>query len=512
MKFHSAIVFSVCLVLVVLTGFILAQQPTGPNIGKGKGSNPSGPSIGKSASEGGTIKAEQGRAIPPPRFKVVQVAPNKGYLALFTVPQAKAVITPLSVENEPSNPLPPGTADKDGLVNFPSLVPGKYRVEITCQDYEPFNDIVVIQKGRQTARIATLAWKFASLRIGLGKQASEDIVVKLDGQPFEKTKIEAGQLVFDQVPVGKHTFSFSKSGFSEWTQEFDIRPGNNFVSATMEAETILVTIKTQPGAEIYIDNDQKREAPETGKFQIGLPLGEHNLRLSLPGFESVRQVLNLAKEPRAITISLPLTPIAEDSEFSEFFETGTTNWWPSVPKEWKQETTREYGFRISGDSLALVKKTGKPGRRFNIYKDFDLLITFKMLNGKGAAWVVRAQQDNEGNYYLFELNRQARTLTLQVYQDGKSVRRESSPVVGNLDDLQAPYRIKLEIRGNRFQHKIFTEDSIPGKEPNFGGEFTDDAYGLGGVGLQAVNGIEMFVTEFVIENLRPGNTRTRSSK
>src|ERR1051326_8349720 len=167
-------------------------------------------------------KGDANRAIPIPKVKYVPVPSNKGYLAIFTVPQAKVVITQLLGASEAGKSQPAATTDKDGLVTFPSLDPGKYRIDITCKDYEPFQDTVSIQKGRQTGRIATLTSKFATLRIGLAKQASDDVIVKRNGQVFDKPKIEAGQLVFDRVPVGKQTFTVSKPGFVDWTQELDI--------------------------------------------------------------------------------------------------------------------------------------------------------------------------------------------------------------------------------------------------------------------------------------------------
>jgi hypothetical protein len=489
MKSHYSLILNISLALVWFTAPAWAQ-PKGPSIGKKTPNAPTGPSIGKSAAEGSNTKAEQGRVFNIPKVKVVQVAPNKGYLALFTVPKARVVIAPLSGENESGKPLSPGKADQDGLVVFPGLTPGNYRLVVTCEDYEPLDDIVNIEKGRQTARLAPLASKFATLRIGLGKQASKDSAVKLNGQPFTDLKIEAGQLVLEHVPVGKQTFSVSKSGFSEWTLEFDIRPGNNFVSATMEEETISVTIKTQPGAEVYVDNDPKRETPETGEMQIGLPLGEHNVRVTLPGFEPAGKTLNLAKEPRLLTVPIPLIPIADDAAFDEPFDPGQKTWIPYPPTGWQVQTRR--GMTITGDAVAFVFNTTLPNRRFNIYRDFDLLMNLRLTKGKGVAWIVRAE--DEKNYYLFELDRERKQLLFYISQNGtRRLIRQDNAVV-NLDDTKGFYRITLEVRGNQFSHQIETPD---GAKP-LGGTFEDGTFRLGGVGLRAFSGAEVFINQFSI--------------
>lgn len=507
MKLHYAIILSGSLALVGLTASTLAQKPKGPSIGKVKGGSPSGPSIGKSAVEGTGTKAEQGRVIDIPRVKVVQVAPNKGYLALFTRPHARVVITPLSGENEPGKPLSPGIADTEGLVVFPGLAPGNYKLEITCQDYEPLDDTVNIEKGKQTARLAPLASKFATLRIGLAGQADKDVLVKLNNEPFEKTKIEAGQLVFERVPVGKQTFTFSKAGYQDWTQEFEIRPGNNFFSAAMKEAVVAVTIQTQPHAEVYIDSDAKREASETGELQLNLLPGTRNVRVTLPGYEPAGKVLNLTLEPRALTVPIALTPIAEDSAFDEPFNPQVKTWTPfPLPAGWQLQTARPRGMRLTGELPAFVFNTSLPNRRFNIYKDFDMLMNVRLTNGRGVAWIVRAQ--DEKNYYLFELDNEKKELLFCIYQNGQRRQIKVASTVIGLDDKQRSYRIILEVRGNQFTHKIVIDD--PNDPKPLGIVFEDSTFAYGGVGLRTFTNAEVFIDQFSI--LKPQNSAQRTAR
>lgn len=480
------------LVCLSLTPFICAQ----PKIGRDSKDSPKGPKIGAPAiKERPTTKAEQGRVIEIPTVKVVRVEPNKGYLALFTIPQAKVVITPLSSENELGKPLPTGTADEEGLVVFPGLTPGNYKLEVSCPDYEPLDDTVNIVKGKQTARQAPLRSRFATLRIGLAAQADKDVVVKLNNQPFEKTKIEAGQLVFERVPVGKQTFIFSKEGFEDWTQEFEIRPGNNFFSAQMKEALIAVTIQTQPHAEIFIGNDPKREATEIGELKLNLTRGERKVRVLLPGFEPAEKSLTLTDEPRSLTVPIPLTPIADDSDFDEPFDPSQKTWTPYPPAGWEVQARR--GMKMAGETMAFVFNTTLPNRRFNIYRDFDLLMNLRLAKGKGVAWIVRAE--DEKNYYLFELDRERKQLLFYICQNGKTRLIRQDNAVVNLDDTERFYRITLEVRGHQFSHKIETPDGpIP-----LGGTFEDSAFRLGGVGLRALSGAEVFINQFSI--LKPKN-------
>ncbi|HMZ23216.1 MAG TPA: hypothetical protein PLD20_35155, partial [Blastocatellia bacterium] len=370
--------------------------------------------------------------------------------------------------------------------------PGNYKLEVNCPDYEPLSDIVTVAKGQATERVAPLASKFATLRVGLGKQAGQDITVKLNGQVFPPRKVEAGQLVFEQVPVGKQTFSFIKSGFSEWTLEFDIRPGNNFVSATMEAETIAVMIQTQPHAEVYVDDEPKREASEAGELKLNLSLGEHKLRATLPGFEPAGQPLSLAREPRALTVPIPLTPIVEDADFSEEFDPRVKNWTPFPPAGWKFQTQVPLGVTLTGNAAGFVFNTTRPNRKLNFYRDFDLTMNARFIKGNGFAWIIRAKDEN--NYYLFELDRQRNQLLFYICENGVKRPLRTDSFTANLDDKEWFYPIKLTVRGNKFSHTIET----PTEEKKLGGVFEDSTFSLGGVGLQAIGGAEVFLNQFLI--------------
>jgi hypothetical protein len=498
----------ICSLLAVFWG---EAQGNGQKKSRGKTGGPVSTSSTSSRGKGKTggpvtanpspeeIKPIQGRTTYVPVIRKVLVPPTEGYLALFTVPTSEAVLRPVLGANEFGKPLKPKQADKEGWITFPSLPPGNYRIDITCEDYDPFDDIISIQKGRQTVRQAALAAKFATLRLGLGNQAGEDITIRLDGKPFPKPKVEPGQLILDRVPVGKHTFNFLKSGFSEWALTIEIRPGNNFVSATMEAETIAVTVKTQPRAEVYVDGEQKREASAAGELKLNLPLGEHIVRVRLTGFEPADKPLSLAKEPRALTMPIPLMPIAEDAAFEELFEPGVNNWAPfPLPAGWQMRTERPKGLNLVEGLPAFVFKTTIPNRQFNIYRDFDLMINLRLSRGKGLAWIVRAL--DEKNYYQFELDADQKKLAFCIYQNG--VRRQidvANTVVG-FEDRERSYRIRLRAEGGKFFHTIETLD---GEKP-LGIVFEDSTFGYGGIGLRGLTGAEVFINRVSILKTQPG--------
>lgn len=173
---------------------------------------------------------EQGRIISIPRFKRILVPPNEGYLTVFTIPQARAMLKPLAKTEKDGGTGFTIQANQNGLITVRRIQPGEYHLEISHPDYYPLTSTIVIRGGELTASLAPLAAKFATLRLSLGDQAVEDSTVTLDQQPLKLARIESGQLVFEHIPVGWHILKVSKLGFSDWTQEIVIRSGDNFFS------------------------------------------------------------------------------------------------------------------------------------------------------------------------------------------------------------------------------------------------------------------------------------------
>ena len=121
----------------------------------------------------------------------------------------------------------------------------------------------------------------------------------------------------------------------------------------------------------------------------------------------------------------------------------------------------------------------------------------KFANGKGASWVVRAQDDK--NFYLFELTtsqskNQEKAWNFYICRDGNCALKDSQPCLAEIEKPESYIRISLEAKGNSFALKIPSQG-----DKGMGPTFTDDTYRYGGIGLRAINGLEMFVTEFFIK-------------
>ncbi len=436
-----------------------------------------------------------------PLVRQVVVNPNEGFLALTTTRDAAVTLKRLTGTDRRIA----GKADQQGLFGREKLLPGRYRIEISREDFETLAENIAIEKGKQTPLIRFLVSKYGVVILGLGGQASPDLEVRLNGNPVEpsRLKIEEGKINIQRVPVGLHQISLIKPGYMNWSREHVVQPGqcDNLIQVALAKEAIVLTVKSAPKSEVYLDNERKGEMPAEGSLRISdLTPGEHKLRVALDGHESIERVLTLSLEQREPVVEAAMTPIAEEAEFIEGFDPRRVNWQPKSPEGWIYETGNQRGLRIANDSLALVNNTSKSNRSFNVYGDFTLVFNVKFINGKGAAWAARAK--DERNYYLFELDKREKRLNFYLCRDGKCEPKRSDVVLTDIDQEGAFFRIYLEAKGNRFRHQIV---SPRGTKENLGGEFVDDTFRYGGVGLRAISGIEMFVNEFFVKPDRNGN-------
>jgi hypothetical protein len=441
----------------------------------------------------------QDRIILVPVIKPVRVAPKEGHLALYTVPESTVVLTPLFASGGDGRKLKQ-VANRDGITSFGKLKPGDYQVEIVLGDYEPLSDKVRIRAGQVTPMIGLLKAKFATVTLILGVQDAADMTVKINGAQVmsERLKSESGNIIIQHVPVGPNQVTCSKPGFDDFTAQLAVKPGDNNFPGTLKRATIALTIRTKPGAAIYL-NDERKDDNTDGILRIpGLAPGAYRLRVRLDGHENVERQLNLTLDRREEVIEAPLIPIAEDEEIDAAADPSIVNWIPALPSGWKFETGNPRGLRVTGESVALVNNTSKLNRRFNIYRDFTLVLNLIMTDGKGAAWVVRAQDDR--NYYLFELTtsksqRGEKYLSFYVCREGRCELRDGYPVVADIEKPGEPLTITLEATGDRFRH--FIETGALRKTPLVK-DFRDGTFSLGGVGLRSINGLKMFVNQYLV--------------
>jgi hypothetical protein len=458
-----------------------------PKLRKGKTSEPGGK--GKTGQPVVVVDNEPAKSVlTNPRPIIVR--PNEGFLALVTTPKAEVRLNGIRGKY---------SANTDGVLKLRNIRPGDYRLEITLDGFETVVKTISVSRGEQTVLNEPLVSRYGTLELGLGDAAAADVTVSLDDKAAlqSQLKVERGKIIVSRVPTGPRSIGLSKPGHDSCTLSLDIKPGENFLAVTMKRATITLTVKTQPQAEVYVDNLMRGSAGNDGVLPIpDLAAGAHTLKVKLAGYQTVERPLSLTLERREVTEVVKLDSILETAPFDEKF-TEEIRKWTTLPPEWKLVTGNPQGLRVAGDAVALVKNTSIPNLPFNHYGDFLLLLNVKFINGKGASWIVRAQ--DEKNYYLFELatsqaNKQGKAWKFYRCREGKAPELiDTDPVLADIDKSDTPFRISLEARGNQYTLKILNLG-----DRGLGPTFTDDAFRYGGIGLRAINGLEMFITEFQI--------------
>jgi hypothetical protein len=139
---------------------------------------------------------------------------------------------------------------------------------------------------------------------------------------------------------------------------------------------------------------------------------------------------------------------------------------------------------------------------FNRYQDFTAVFGIRFVNGKGGAWIVRAQNDK--TYYMFKVTppddpNSGAMLTLSLYEDGKDQEIGRVPFSPVIDEPGDTFTITLTAKENRFEHAIkrLREDEAHPLETLV---IPPDHYHYreGGVGFRGIDGGEFLLQRFEI--------------
>ena len=436
-------------------------------------------------------KEDPSESKPNKEVRIKVVTPNEGALVLWIVSEATVTLTPLQNKNEgaPRN----YNLGQGNKLTIPLVSPGRYKISVSHPDYNVFIDTITIVKGAPTALavLPLLVSKYGSINV-VGAPAGAKIL--LDGLDLDPASAKSTNdaITIDRVPVGKHQLKVFKEGYDELNTPLEVFPGKPTpLSAKVEPAVVTVIFDSEPGAKLYVNNEEKGAAQADRKVKVSLLPGSYRVRLTKEGYEDWKKEITLSLQNRTVTESIPLTPIPESAEGDWTPEYGSKRW-SSEPGNWKFDST---GARIKGDSVVLYATEAK--REFNFYKSFTLTFHFQF-DGRGAAWVARAKDRN--NYYFFELNgpqsANPGALIFYVCRDGVLKEQDRKRVPGKLvkDDQ---FRITLEAHGNQFIVWLHTNTNpTSDSRGNRIGIFQDEAFPIGGVGFRGKDGTEMLLKSF----------------
>src|SRR6266404_1657892 len=378
--------------------------------------------------------------------------------------------------------------DSDNGEYRAELPQGSYTIEVTAAKYYPQSRPKVFVSPTQPSTLRLyLKPTTGSIIIGLGQVEPDGTTLLIDEQQPSNLKVkmsikkEDNQIELDDVPEGIHTLSITNPSIADWKREkVQIGGGEKItIAPKFQMAVVNLSVKSEPGAEIYLDDVMAGRTSDKGELRIpDKKPGRHTIRAEKDKFEPEQKTDNF-KIGEAV-VEVKLSRIKSSPEFTDYFQAGASFW--DGPKTW--QVTR--GKMIVKTEVGLV--------RDQVWDDFKMEFDISFVNGRGAAWIVRAR--DKKNYYMFQLSgpkgTNPRTFQSYIYQNGQRTLLKSEAVVEDLSHPSDQFHITIDAKGSTIKHFIKLT-SNPTASPEVLSTMTDSAFSYGTVGFGAIDGEEFVV-------------------
>jgi hypothetical protein len=356
------------------------------------------------------------------------------------------------------------------------LPPGPYDVEVTSENYKTFTAKALVKQAGTEPVDAELVPTTGSVLIGLAN-VDTNVNVYLDGRKLTRPeKKSENQIEFEGIPAGTHKLRITHSTIADWERDVEVEGGaTTLVTPNIVTAVVNLTVKSEPGSSVYVDNDFQGRVAESGELKIMNKIrpGEHTIRAEKDLFEPARLVKKF--EVGDATVELKLRRVVFSEEFADTFLGGIMSW--DAPRDWTAQPGK-LTVRGAAAGVGFVKD--------KLYADFRMEFDTKFLNGKGAVWIVRAR--DRQNYYMFQLVGPTaagkNTFHSYICQNGQ-IRLLRPPEYLALD-LSRPddsFHIIVEARGAQIKHSIEISSAPASGGPRPLSVITDGTIPQGTVGF-----------------------------
>jgi len=414
-----------------------------------------------------------------PKTDPIQPKPVKA--VLFVITNAPAAGISIKPKNGSLKTIA-GKSNEDGKFSA-ELLPGVYDVEVTAAKYESKRVEGVNLESDNVVKV-DLTPLIGSIQIG---PVAANATILLDGQKPVKFNVKTEDKLIEllEIPVGAHKLKVLEPNRSEWTREIEVEGGKTkYIPTEFKSAIVSMLVRTEPEAEVYIDDNYGGRANEKGELRVSdLTPGSHNIKVKKNEFKPVEKTQTFAEG--STEMKLPLTRVVFSPEFVDEF-TGGLSWW-AAPKTWKASPGK---LQVQGQGIGLIKDSS--------YKDFRMEFDLAFSNGKGAAWVIRAQDEN--TYYLFQLTGPASSAPNMfktfIYENGQMKPLKLFRVPENLSVPGDKFHIIIDARGPEIKHSIQVKSNPKATQPQPFSLMTDSTFSNGKIGFGTVDG-EAFIVQFV---------------
>jgi len=438
-------------------------------------------------------KATGPRITQPTGPKKAHIA-TKGVLFVLTDPREAEVVV-----KDSRGAIRAQRRSKDGQFRE-ELQRGTYEIEVTAERYATYKpEPVEIKPPAFEVRQAYLTSTSGSIVVG-GVQPNATILLngkKPEGIGIKKEiKKDDNQILLEDVPNGFYILRIEQPNYTPLQRDrVEVRGGSvTMVTPVLEKAVAPLDIVSEPGAKVYIDNEQVGETNTEGRLKkTDVSVGRHEIQLVKDGYDDYKDTRQF-EFGKTVRIDQKMTPKATSAGFSEDFGVGLGKW--AVPPS---------GWTRKGGRLEIVNAPQLGFASAYNYRDMIMQFHLKLENAGGAAWAVRVKDSS--NYYLFYLSGPTgmfpKRFNTYIVRDNKLDLQNpmNSDVV--LQDLSkgSQYTIEIHVSGNKIEHKI-TPASTGVSEPL--GVFEDpyNLFTIGSVGFRSVWSEAFSVDDVVVEPIK----------
>ncbi len=178
------------------------------------------------------------------------------------------------------------------------MLPGRYRLFIERDGYEPLVERIEVALGETTSLTRTLIEKNSDVTIDT---APEDAEVRIDGE-----LVGAGAQELS-LEAGTHEIAVSREGFAEASQTIEAREGQPVKVEVALAELVPIEV-SEAGATLWLDGEKVEL--DGGALALAPFEGDRELVARAEGFEEARVVIP-ANRPLGEPVRVTLVPLPQ---------------------------------------------------------------------------------------------------------------------------------------------------------------------------------------------------------
>jgi len=417
---------------------------------------------------------------PTPPVVKTDTGPSKPLTASLTVltnTPANIVIKPRDAAVRPVQ----GQSGADG--KFKAELPrGTYDVEVSAARYSS-KTLPGIKLETEEAVLANLTRLGGAIQI-MGVEPNATVFVDNQKPANASVRAEDKLIELADLTAGPHRVKVVQNQI-EWSKEVEVEDGRTkYVATEFKAALVGLVVKTEPEAEIYIDDNYGGRANQKGEISISnLAPGQHRILAKKNEYQAAEKAQTFSAGPAEIRLALNRTVFSP--EFVDTFDEGPKFW--NAPKTWQASAGK---LKVQGQGIGLIKDTS--------YKDFRMEFDLTFGNGKGAVWVLRGQDEN--TCYLFQLtgpgSSSPNRFQTYLYQNGQAKLLKAFQVPENLGVPGDKFHIIIEASGPQIKHYLQQKSNPKATQPQPFSLMTDSTFSNGRVGFGTKDG-EEFIVQFV---------------